>query len=261
MAPSVVRIDVEVAHPEREDSDEAGADRPAARAAPLLPVRRAGGAGAPARHRLGRAARRCRQHRHQPARGLARHEGQRDVLGRHRDGGPRGGRRSADRRGGRAPGPAATPLDRGSPRRLGQARGGRVGAGGRQPARPGSDRHGRHHQRQGACGPPRPDVGRARAQLHPDGRQDQPRQLGRATRESGGRGGRHQHAHQHRAGRRLRVRDPHQSGAAGGAGAHQGWARSLSLPGGPARRSQGADARGACLVPAGGRGASCPARS
>ena len=59
--------------------------------------------------------------------------------------------------------------------------------------------------------------GKPRARLHPDRRQDQPRQLGRAAGEPRRRGGRRQHAHPGRRRRRLRLRHPGQRGAARGA--------------------------------------------
>ena len=57
------------------------------------------------------------------------------------------------------------------------------------------------------------------------------------------RGGRHQHAHQHRPGRRLRLRDPDQPGAAGRRVAAEGGARALRLPRRAGRRSQRAGRR------------------
>ena len=55
-----------------------------------------------------------------------------------------------------------------------------------------------------------------------------------------GRGGRHQHADQHRAGRRVRLRDSDQPGADGGELAAQGGARALRVPGRAGRRHRGA---------------------
>ena len=52
------------------------------------------------------------------------------------------------------------------------------------------------------------------ARIHPDRRQDQPGQLGRAAGQPRGRGDRRQHADQHRPGRRLRLRHPDQPGPA-----------------------------------------------
>ena len=54
-----------------------------------------------------------------------------------------------------------------------------------------------------------------------------------------GRGGRDQHAHQHGAGRRLRVRHPDQPGAHGGRLAAEGRARALRVPGRAGRRHRG----------------------
>ena len=55
-----------------------------------------------------------------------------------------------------------------------------------------------------------------------------------------GGGGRHQHAHQHRTGRRVRLRDPDQSGEAGRRIDPEGGAGSLRVPGRAGRRHRGA---------------------
>ena len=85
--------------------------------------------------------------------------------------------------------------------------------------------------------------GQARSRLHPDRRQDQPRQLGRPAGQPRGRGRRRQHAHPGRRGRRLRIRDPGQRGPARGAGAGQGRAHALPVPGPAADRREGSGRR------------------
>ena len=94
-------------------------------------------------------------------------------------------------------------------------------------------RHRRHRQQQGQAGPQpdHADVRREGARVHPDRRQDQPGQLGWSAGQPGGRGHRHQHADQHRSGRRLRLRHPDQPGPPRGRGADQGRADALRLPG------------------------------
>jgi hypothetical protein len=112
---------------------------------------------------------------------------------------------------------------------LGRFRGARhrrLGPGRRPAVRPLGDRHRRDRQRQGPARATRSDVGQARAWLHPDGRQDQPRQLGRPAGQPRGRGGGRQHADPGRGRRRLRIRHPRQRGSARGAGAGQRGARS-----------------------------------
>ena len=86
-----------------------------------------------------------------------------------------------DGRRGDPAGQAARRSGGGAAGRLGQARRRRVGAGGRQPARPRSDGDRRDRQRPGQGRAARADVGRPRAPLHPDRRQDQSGQLGRAA--------------------------------------------------------------------------------
>ena len=124
------------------------------------------------------------------------------------------GTRRRDRRRGDPAGEAARRSGRGAPRRFGRARRRRVGAGGRQPAGPRSDGHRRHRQRQGAGGAPRSDVGRTRAQYIQTDAKINPGNSGGPLVNLSSEVVGHQHAHQHGAGRRLRLRHPGQSGEA-----------------------------------------------
>ena len=186
--------------------------------APLLPVRAGDAradAGAAAGNGLGRGDGRARQHRHQPARRVGRDAAQGHVQRRARV------HREDDRARTRRPTSRSSGWT--SRRRIWWRRGSAIRTSSTwasgcwrwaarwasiRPSRPGIvsglGKVGRHVQMSG---------GRVR-QLHPDRRQDQPGQLGRAAGQPVGRGGRHQHADQHGPGRRVRVRDPDQPGAA-----------------------------------------------
>ena len=229
--------------------------------APLLsaflrvrPRRRHAGARPGPRRRLGLHRRHQRRHHHQPARRSGRHQGHGDHerrQGVQRAGGRQG---RADRRRGGPAGEATGEPGRRAPRRLRQARSGRVGGRGRQPAGARADRDRRNRQRQGPARPSRTNVGEARPRLHPDRREDQPRQLGRSAGQPGRGGGRRQHADPGRRGRRVRLRDSGQRGPTGGAGAGEGRAHALPVPRAPADRHQGSG-RGAALEARLGRAA------
>ena len=79
--------------------------------------------------------------------------------------------------------------------RLGQREGGRAGRGHRQPVRARPHRHRRHHLQLPAARSRRPTASRSTG--HPDGRADQPRQLGRAAARRRGPGDRGQLADRH----------------------------------------------------------------
>ena len=94
----------------------------------------------------------------------------------------------------------------------------------------GKGKVGRHVQMSG---------GRVRRYIQTDAKIN-PGNSGGPAGEPVGRGGRHQHAHQHRPGWRVRLRDSHQPGPARGRVADQGRARALRVP----RRAGGRPERG-----------------
>ena len=172
-------------------------------------------AGPAARHGIGRGDGRARRHRHQPARRVGRDEGEGHLQRRARVHGEDAGDGRRDRRRGDPPGQAAGAIwsRRGSATRRSStsasgcwrsaARSGWI-----RPSPPGSSaawaRSGRHVQMSG---------GRVRHYIQTDAKINPGNSGGPLVNLSAEVVG-HQHADQHRAGRRLRVRDPDQPGAA-----------------------------------------------
>ena len=116
--------------------------------------------------------------------------------------------------------------------RLRSPAGGGLGVRDRQPARVRPHRHGGRRLVQGTQ-----DLEPVLRRLHPDGRGHQPRQLGRAPRQRGGRGGRDQHGGEQRGpGHRLRGAHQRRPGRPGPAPRPR--PRAEGLPGDPAPRAR-----------------------